>query len=108
MRGVWDGNRGWIDVESHDYSTWEGHNTAAPLGPPDDWGAQAVQNELSREGRQETVPGGGMPGGVSDTSGDAGALRAPARPRHRGYTGGGKPHPTTVPPVRPSGLQEGA
>ena len=38
------------------------------------------------------MPGGGMPGGVSDTSGDAGALRAPARPRHRGYTGGGQ-HP---------------
>ena len=33
---------------------------------------------------------------------------APARPRHRGYTGGGKPPPTTVPPVQPSGLQEGA
>ena len=49
-----------------------------------------------------------MPGGVGNTSGDAGALFAPARPRHRGDTGGGKPPPTTVPPVRPSGLQEGA
>ena len=44
----------------------------------------------------------------SVTSGDAGALRAPARPRHRGDTGGGQPPPNTVPPVRPSGLQEGA
>ena len=52
------------------------------------------------ERRQETVPGGGMPGGVSNTSGDAGALCAPARPRRRGYTGGGQPPPTTVPPVR--------
>ena len=40
--GVWDGNRGWIHVKSHDDSTWEGRNTAAPLGPPDEWGAQVV------------------------------------------------------------------
>ena len=43
-----------------------------------------------------------------DTRGDAGALRAPARPRHRGPIGGGQHPPTTVPPVRPAGLQEGA
>ena len=30
-----------------------------------------------------------MPGGVSNTSGNAGALFAPARPQHCGYTGGG-------------------
>ena len=54
------------------------------------------------------MPGGEMPGGVSNTSSDAGALCAPARPRHRGYTVGGQPLPTTMPPVRPSGLQEGA
>ena len=40
-----------------------------------------------------------MPGGVSDTSGDASALRATARPRQRGHFGGGQPPPTTVPPV---------
>ena len=49
-----------------------------------------------------------MPGGVGNTSGDAGALCAPERPRHRGDPGGGQPPPTTVTPVRPSGLQEGA
>ena len=49
-----------------------------------------------------------MPGGVVNTSGDAGALCAPARPRHRGDTGGGQPTPTMVPPVRPSCLKEGA
>ena len=54
------------------------------------------------------MPGGEMPGGVGNTSGDAGALCAPARPRHRGDTGGGQPPPTTVPPVRPPGLQESA
>ena len=42
VRGVWDGNRGWVNVESHDDLTWEGRNTAAPLGPPDEWGAQVV------------------------------------------------------------------
>ena len=54
------------------------------------------------------MPGVGMPGGVRKTSSDVGELCAPARPQHRGYTGGGQPPPTTVPPVRPSGLQEGA
>ena len=54
------------------------------------------------------MPGGEMPGGVGNTSGNAGALCAPARPQHRGDTGGGQPPPTTVPPVRPLGLQEGA
>ena len=49
-----------------------------------------------------------MPGGVGDTSGNAGALCAPERPRHRGDAVGGQPPPNTVPPVRPPGLQEGA
>ena len=49
-----------------------------------------------------------MPGGVGNTSGDAGALCAPARPQHCGDTGGGQPPPTKVTPVRPPGLQEGA
>ena len=54
------------------------------------------------------MPGGEMPRGVGNTSGDAGALCAPARPQHRGDAGGGQPLPTTVPPVRPPGLHEGA
>ena len=33
------------------------------LAPPDDWGAQDIQNEFPK-GKQTTVPGGGMPGGV--------------------------------------------
>ena len=103
MRQVWGGTRGWIPVKSHDDSTREGRTTAAPLGPPDDWGDQDIQNEFL-EGRQTTVPGGGMPGGVRDTSGDAGALRAPARPRHRGRIGVGQPPPPAVHPVRPAGL----
>ena len=54
------------------------------------------------------MPGGEIPTGVGNTSGDAGAHCAPARPQHRGDNGGGKPPPTTVPLVRPPGLQEGA
>ena len=42
VREVWDGNCFWVHVESLDDSTWEGRNTAAPLGPPDKWGAQYV------------------------------------------------------------------
>ena len=34
VRGVWGGTRGWIPVESLDYSTREGRTTAASLGPP--------------------------------------------------------------------------
>ena len=87
------------------------HGKAAPRrhfwAPPDDWGAQDIQDRLP-EGNLTTVPGGGMPGGVCDTSGDTGALCAPARPRHRGDFGGGQPPLTTVPPVRPPGPQAGA
>ena len=87
------------------------HGKAAPRrhlwAPPDDWGAQDIRNEFPK-GKKSAVPGGGMPGGVCDTSGDAGALRAPARPQHRGDFGGGQPPPTTVPLVRPPGIQEGA
>ena len=43
VQGVWGGTRGWIHVESHDDSTWEGRTTATPLGFPDDWGDQVVQ-----------------------------------------------------------------
>ena len=43
------------------------HGKAAPRrhlwAPPDDWGAQDIQNEFPK-GKQTAVPGGGMPGGV--------------------------------------------
>ena len=62
-RGVWGRTRGWIPVESLDDSTREGRTTAEPLPPPDDWGAQDIQNEFPK-GKQTAVLGGGMPGGV--------------------------------------------
>ena len=49
-----------------------------------------------------------MPGGVGDINGDVGALFEQACQRNRGDAGGGQPPPTTVPPVRPPGLQEGS
>ena len=42
VQEVWDGNRGWVHVESLHDSTWEGRNTAASLGPPNEWGTQDV------------------------------------------------------------------
>ena len=63
VRGVWGGTHGWIPVESLDDSTREGRTTAAPLGPPDNWVAQDIQNDFPK-GKQTAVPGGGMPGGV--------------------------------------------
>ena len=39
--------------------------------------------------------------------GNAGALPAPACPRHRGHYGGGKPSPPTLRPMRRTGPSEG-
>ena len=63
VRGVWGGNCGRIPVGSLDDSTREGRTTAAPLGPPDDWGAQYIKYKFTG-GKPTAVPGGGMPGGV--------------------------------------------
>ena len=67
-----------------------------------------VQDVLPNEGGDVAVSSVGVPRGTSDKDGDAGALCAPARPRHRGDAGGGQPFPPTVSPVLPSGPQEGA
>ena len=47
MRGVWGRNRGRIPVESLDDSTREGRTTAAPLGPPYDWGFTSLTRRSS-------------------------------------------------------------
>ena len=84
MRGVWGGNRGRIPVRSLDDPIWEGHTTAAPLGPPDNWGVSATRA----------------------------AMRVHFVHRHIHdivvILEEGNLPPTTVPPVRPPGLQEGA
>ena len=63
MQGVWGGNRGRIPFESLDESTQEGRTMAAPLVPPDNWGAQDIKDK-SPGGKPTAVPGGGMPEGV--------------------------------------------
>ena len=63
---------------------------------------------LPNEGGAAAMSIGGVPWGDSNKDGDAGELRAPACPRHRGNAGGGQPPPPTVSPVRPTGPQEGS
>ena len=53
-------------------------------------------------------PIGGVPVETGNEYGDAGALRAPACPRHRGDSGGRKLPPPTVRQVRHAGPPEGA
>ena len=59
------------------------------------------------EGRTEEMPRGGVPGQSGDEDGNAGALCAPACPQHRSDSGGKKPPPPTVRPVRHSSPLEG-
>ena len=63
---------------------------------------------LSGKGGIAEMPRGGLPGETGDEDGDAGALRAPACPRHRGDAGGRKLPPPTVRPVQHAGPPEGA
>ena len=53
------------------------------------------------------MPGGGMTGPRFDKDGYAGALPAPACTRHRGHSGGGKPPPPMVRPMRHAGPPAG-
>ena len=108
MWGVCGGTRGCIHVESSNDSTRKSSGTAAAMDPPSGWGAQYIQDVFPGKGGTKAVSGNRVPGGFSDTDGDAGALHAPACTRHRGDSGGGKPPPTTVSPVRLTDLQEGA
>ena len=108
MRRVWGGTRGRIHVESSNDLTWKSSSTAAAVNPPSGRGAQDIQDVIPGEGGTEAVSGNRVPGGSSNKDGDAGALHASARTLHRGDTGGGQPPPPTVPPVRLTGLQEGA
>ena len=66
------------------------------MDPPDGRGGQDVQDFLPDEGETAEMSRGGVPGGSSNKDGNAGALRALARPRHRGDAGGGKTLPPTV------------
>ena len=67
-----------------------------------------TNNILSVKGGTTDIPRGGVPGESGDEDGNAGALRAPACPRHRGGAGAKKLPPPTVRQVRYAGPPEGA
>ena len=96
MRGVWGISSGQVHVESYDELTWKSGGTETPVDPPDGRGGQDVHDVLPGEGGTAAMSLGGVPGGSSNKNGNAGALRAPTRPRYRGDAGGGKPLPPTV------------
>ena len=104
LQGVRGGDGGGISGESHDDSAWAVGRGATELDNPGHRGrATDIYNGLPRQGRPGELPGGGMPGPRGDKDGDAGALPAPAYPRHHGSSGGGKSPPLTVHPMRHAG-----
>ena len=96
MRGMWGNPSGRINVESSDESTWESGEATKPIDTLDGKRGQDIQDVLLDEGRTVAMSGGGVPGGTGNADGNAGALRAPARPRHHGDAGGKKLTPPTV------------
>ena len=101
MQGVWRVDGEGISDEYSDDSTWDGSgDTVAMENPRRGVRATDFQNDLPVEGRPAELPGGGMPGPSDNEDGNAGALPAPACPQHRGHSGGGKPPPPTVRPMR--------
>ena len=70
--------------------------------------APELPDVLSGKGGTTEMPRGGVPGKSGDEDGNAGALSAPACPRHRGDDGGRKIPSPTVRPVQHSSTPEGA
>ena len=99
MRGVWGISSIRVHAESSDDSTWKSGGATTPVDPPDERRGQDVQDVLPDEGGTASMYRGGVPGGSRNKDGNAGALRAPARPIHHGDAGGGKPPPPTASPV---------
>ena len=99
---------GWIPVESSDDSTWEGGGETVEMEHTGhrEWSLELPDVFLG-EGRTAEIPCGRVPGQSSDKDGNAGALIAPACPRHRGNSGGRKIPPPTVRPVRHASPPEG-
>ena len=62
-----------------------------------------VPHVFPGQGMPAELPGGGMTRTIGDKYGDAGPFSAPACPEYRGHFGGGKPPPTTVPPMQHAG-----
>ena len=97
LQGVWEGDDGGISGKSHDDSAWAGGRSATDLENPGHRGrATDISNGLLVQGRLAELPSGGMPGQSGDEEGDAGAIPAPACPRHRGHSIREEPPPPTV------------
>ena len=108
MRGMWGTTSGLVNVELSDDLKWESGWATTHVDPPDGKRGQDVQDVLPDEGGPVVMSRGGVPGGPGNEDGNAGALRAPECPRHRGDAGGRKLPPPTVCQVRHAGSQEGA
>ena len=66
-----------------------------------------VSYGLPSQGRPAELPGGGMPRLSGNKNSDVGAFPTPACTGQRGHSGGGKPPPLTVPPMRHAGPPAG-
>ena len=93
-----------------DYSTQEGGGETAEMehtGRGDQ--TPDLPDVLTGEGRTAEMPSCGVPGQSGNKDDNAGALRAPACPRHRGDSVGRKLPPPTVRPVQhaspPAGVE---
>ena len=96
-----------IPVDSYGDSTQEGGGDTAAMehtGRGDQ--TPDLQDVLPGKERTAEMSGGGVPIQSGDEDGNAGALRAPACPQHRGGSVGRKPPPPTVRPMRHAGPPE--
>ena len=104
---------GRIPVESFDESKREGGGATAEMEHTGCGGRTPdLTDVLPGEGRTAKLRSGGVPGQSGDEDSNAGALIAPAFPRHRGDYGGRKLTPPTVRPLRnaspPAGIKRAA
>ena len=102
-----------IPIDSFDNSTRQGGKETAEMEHTNRGGRTPdLPDVLPGKGRTADMPRGGVPGESGDEDGTAGALRAPAYPRHRGDYGRRKLPPPTVCPMRhagpPAGLERTA
>ena len=101
MQGVQGGDDGGICGETHNDSAWESGRGATELEDIGHRGiAVGISNGLPGQGSPTELPGGGMPGPNGDKEGDASSLPIMACPGHCGHSGGGKPPPPIVHPMR--------
>ena len=79
-----------------------------PMDTPEVKRGPDIQDVLTNEGGTTAMSRGRVPGETGNEEYNAGAIRAPACPRHRGDAGGRKLPPPTVSQVGHAGTQEGA